>query len=172
MNIEKEEKSVENVISKEIDVEVMSFNELTNLDYPLMIDNYQRPYVWTVDKLNQLLNDLIDFRPENESLDIPYYMGSILLHKSDNSNDKSQSFSSPAYFVIDGQQRLSTLSILYYVLNSELPQNFEFNYRSLQSVANLKVIHKEIISRISDEETKEYNTPGKLDQKIVVNKIE
>ena len=155
MNIEKVEKSVENVISKEIDVEVMSFNELTNLDYPLMIDNYQRPYVWTVDKLNQLLNDLIDFRPENESLDIPYYMGSILLHKSDNSNDKSQSFSSPAYFVIDGQQRLSTLSILYYVLNSELPQNFEFNYRSLQSVANLKIIHKEIISRISDEETKE-----------------
>ena len=85
MNIEKVEKSVENVISKEIDVEVMSFNELTNLDYPLMIDNYQRPYVWTVDKLNQLLNDLIDFRSENESLDIPYYMGSILLHKSDNS---------------------------------------------------------------------------------------
>ena len=32
MNIEKVEKSVENVISKEIDVEVMSFNELTNLD--------------------------------------------------------------------------------------------------------------------------------------------
>ena len=36
MNIEKVEKSVENVISKEIDVEVMSFKDLTNLGYPLM----------------------------------------------------------------------------------------------------------------------------------------
>lgn len=29
-----------------VDVQVFSFFELLDLDYPLALDNYQRPYVW------------------------------------------------------------------------------------------------------------------------------
>lgn len=44
--------------------------------------------------------------------------------------------------MIDGQQRLSTLAVLYHTLHNKLPKGLEFHYRSPISARNLRVARK------------------------------
>ncbi|WP_228300155.1 DUF262 domain-containing protein, partial [Klebsiella pneumoniae] len=62
-----------------------------------------------------------------------YYLGTLLLHRNDEKK---------ARYVIDGQQRLSTLAVLYHTLHNELPKGLEFHYRSPISARNLRVARK------------------------------
>jgi len=100
--------------NNEIVVGVCTLSDLIALENNcfIQIPDYQRPYVWTVDKIEALIDDLDDFfKHSNVYTDNgnKYYMGSILLHKKDEKT----------YDVIDGQQRLTTLLILDYVMNRE-----------------------------------------------------
>jgi len=100
--------------NNEIVVGVCTLSDLIALEDNcfIQIPDYQRPYVWTVDKIEALIDDLDDFfKHSNVYTDNgnKYYMGSILLHKKDEKT----------YDVIDGQQRLTTLLILDYVMNRE-----------------------------------------------------
>ncbi|WP_084780262.1 DUF262 domain-containing protein [Bacillus massilinigeriensis] len=76
---------------------------------PVGIDTYQRPYVWDENKIQELLQDLEDYLEPKGN--VPYYMRTILIHQ----NDDQQKL-----YIIDGQQRLTTLNILYYELNKRL----------------------------------------------------
>lgn len=69
-------------------------------DYLFDIPFYQRPYAWTTDEVGELLDDLLFAM--NRGRDVPYFLGSIVLIKGDGADSK----------VIDGQQRLTTLTIL------------------------------------------------------------
>lgn len=51
--------------SEQVDVQVYTFSELLNLGYPLALDNYQRPYVWDREKIEQLVQDLHEFEQQN-----------------------------------------------------------------------------------------------------------
>ena len=114
-----------------IGVDTYSFTGLTEHSHPsLELDSYQRPYVWTQEKVEQLIEDLIEYQnPKKEKkADQPdYYMGTLLLHQKDKK-----------LFVIDGQQRLTTLCILYYTLKKKLPNNFNFHFRSAVSSQHIK----------------------------------
>lgn len=79
-------------------------------DFDYNIPSFQRPYSWTEDQTRELFNDLHDFYVE-ESSEEQYFLGSIVLVKED---DK------PHSEVIDGQQRLTTLTILLAALTSRL----------------------------------------------------
>jgi len=135
-----------------VKVKVKSFLELQELQYPLALDNYQRPYVWDEVKVRQLIDDLLEHQQQGASVP-SYYMGTLLLHKND---EKGK------YFVIDGQQRLTSLSVLYYVLeNGQLPKNINFTYRSPVSADNIQkakvlfekhagsVLSKNLLSRMN-----------------------
>ena len=78
-------------------------------DYVFHIPDYQRPYAWEVDEARSLLSDLV------EALDAdaqdPYFLGSLVLIKQDD----------PSSDVVDGQQRLTTLTLLLSVLRRHLP---------------------------------------------------
>lgn len=81
-------------------------------DYILNIPSYQRPYAWGTDQVSELFNDLLDaLREGGPSLDLqelpPYFLGSIVLIKE---------LLRPNSDVVDGQQRLTTLTILLSVL--------------------------------------------------------
>lgn len=79
-------------------------------DFDYDIPSYQRPYSWTEEQTRDLFNDLHDFYVD-ESAEDQYFLGSIVLVKED---DK------PHSEVIDGQQRLTTLTILLAALTSKL----------------------------------------------------
>ena len=75
-------------------------------DFEYHIPAYQRPYAWTEEEAGTLFDDLFDFyQTENE--DENYFLGSIVLIK--NNMDRRSD-------VIDGQQRLTTLTILFSIL--------------------------------------------------------
>lgn len=79
-------------------------------DFSFHIPTYQRPYTWTIEETQTLLNDLLDMMG-NESDDKTqlsnYFLGNIILIQSDANKE---------YHVVDGQQRLTTLTILLSVL--------------------------------------------------------
>lgn len=74
-------------------------------DYSFSIPDYQRPYAWRREQAMQLLDDLSEALDRNAPE--PYFLGSIVLVK-----DPQE----PTAEVIDGQQRLTTLTILLAVL--------------------------------------------------------
>ena len=72
-----------------------------DLNIQLVIPDYQRPYVWREEHINDLLEDWKDhFFDELNFKDdaLEYFMGSIMIHNNNG-----------VYEVIDGQQRLTTL---------------------------------------------------------------
>ena len=94
-------------------------SKITGKEYPLLkifssdfeyfIPAYQRPYAWTTGEAGVLFDDLYDFYRTEPSDN--YFLGTIVLIKED---DK------PHADVIDGQQRLTTLTILFSVLSTYL----------------------------------------------------
>ncbi len=69
---------------------------------------YQRPYQWTKENCEKLLDDLFEDYEEDRESD--YFCGSLVLVKSD-PNSKTE-----IYDIVDGQQRLSTFILLAKVL--------------------------------------------------------
>lgn len=97
-------------------------SKITGKEYPLdsifskefefYIPGYQRPYAWTEEETGILFDDLYRFFLEEHNDN--YFLGSIVLIKDDNI---------PHADVIDGQQRLTTLTIMLSVITSLLPDN-------------------------------------------------
>lgn len=78
-------------------------------EFDYLIPSYQRPYAWTIDQASELFDDLFDFyQKEKEET---YFLGSIVLIKDEGI---------PKAEVIDGQQRLTTLTILLAALTDQL----------------------------------------------------
>ena len=99
----------ENTKKKSLSAQEYPVNKIFCDDYVLEIPSYQRPYSWTTEQASELVMDLQDYikgkRGNIETLN-PYFLGSIVLVKGDKSESE----------VIDAQQRLTTLTILFSVL--------------------------------------------------------
>lgn len=75
-------------------------------DYVFSIPGYQRPYSWGTEQARELLDDLLGYLQDNNDVEAnatPYFLGSIVLIKRDRIPDS---------IVVDGQQRLTTLTLL------------------------------------------------------------
>lgn len=88
-------------------------------DYRFTIPAYQRPYAWTTEETGELFDDLMTALADakgNSDLDdvAPYFLGSIVLIKKPDQ---------PKAGVVDGQQRLTTLTILLCVLREIAQQS-------------------------------------------------
>lgn len=88
--------------------------KIFNNDFAFSIPPYQRPYAWTTEQASELLTDLLAFlgngsQPIDEVN--PYFLGSIVLIKEEDS---------PEADIVDGQQRLTTLTILLAVLRASV----------------------------------------------------
>ena len=88
---------------KETGVSAISVGAL--LAQKLRIPEYQRPYSWRPATALQLVDDIKDARAR--SLDVPYVLGAVILHERDGWLD-----------VVDGQQRLLTLRMIFATLQS------------------------------------------------------
>ena len=96
-------------MSKKISGAEFPLAKIFSSDFEYLIPSYQRPYAWTTDQTSELFDDLYDFyRSEDEE---GYFLGSIVLIKEEGS---------PKAEVIDGQQRLTTLTILLATIAAQL----------------------------------------------------
>ncbi|MGB3460786.1 MAG: DUF4268 domain-containing protein [Rhodanobacter lindaniclasticus] len=83
-----------------------SLSKIFSDDYVFTIPSYQRPYSWGIDQARELLEDLLDYmQAGGAKLDevAPYFLGSIVLIKREALSETT---------VVDGQQRLTTLTLL------------------------------------------------------------
>lgn len=81
----------------------------------LRIPNYQRPYRWTTQNVNELIDDVSEAVNGGKS---NYLIGNIILHKNKD-GDKE-------YFdIVDGQQRLTTLALILKTYENE-GENIKF----------------------------------------------
>lgn len=70
-----------------------------------VIPMYQRNYAWEEGEITQLIQDIIDYLPKSGDKKRNYYIGSLVVYERPNSK-------TPVFETIDGQQRLTTLSLL------------------------------------------------------------
>ncbi|WP_099332887.1 DUF262 domain-containing protein [Actinomyces minihominis] len=100
--------------------------KLFSNDFDFVIPEYQRPYTWGTDETMQLLSDLKSALERDT--DEPYFLGSVVLVKEENSEEAE---------VIDGQQRLTTLSLILGVLRDlvESPKLSESIHEFLEKPA-------------------------------------
>ena len=118
----------------------------------IQIDNYQRDYVWSNEKVNQLIDDV-----ESHEDQVHYYLGSLLFHRKKGG--------ASGLYIIDGQQRLTTLAILYYLSRNEIPDHFELKYQSITSRKNIKQVQKSVnLENASELVTK----MGRIDVTVTV----
>lgn len=124
-----------------------------NLDIP----EYQRPYSWSIDSTNTLFDDT--YEAYKQGLD-EYRLGSVILHKK-NAN----------YNIVDGQQRITTLSILLYCLGEKDKGLMNIGYSSLSTNAiinNFEILKKKVAEL---KETEIINYMQYLLEKCTVVKI-
>jgi hypothetical protein len=83
-------------------------------DFVFKVPLYQRPYSWQREQAEELLDDLLGFIGDGTGpvADLnPYFLGSIVVIKEDHK---------PEADIVDGQQRLTTLTILLSAIRSML----------------------------------------------------
>ncbi|MEI0798714.1 DUF262 domain-containing protein [Brachyspira intermedia] len=88
------------IIKKEL--ELLPIGEIFKKE--LVIPEYQRPYKWKEETILKLLNDIKNNKNKNE-----YRIGTLILHKTIESEKE-------IYNIVDGQQRLVSISIILNIL--------------------------------------------------------
>lgn len=107
--------------------EAFYLSKVFSSDFQYAIPDYQRPYSWEEENVNQLFDDLYEFyqRKTDES----YFLGSIVVIKKDHQ---------PQADVVDGQQRLTSLTILFAALANKLSGKYRESVEQyLQQPENL-----------------------------------
>jgi len=111
------------------DVQERIVEELFAASSHYSVPPFQRPFAWGKDEISQLVEDLFggEVRPSE-----PYFLGTIV------AVDSRRVASDPTYSLIDGQQRLTSLSLLIAVLG-ELCQVYEELSRERKDRVRLRV---------------------------------
>lgn len=84
-----------------LDTKTFTLNEILGNGKIYFVPQFQRDYSWEQDHLDDLWNDLVNTYSRNDA----HYMGSIVLQIKGDPSEKQ-------FWIIDGQQRFTTLSLL------------------------------------------------------------
>lgn len=86
----------------------------------LTLPEYQRPYCWGEVQIKRLLSDYEEYLSDlaSKKTSYGYYLGSIILHKSAENGCLN---------IIDGQQRLTTLALIFHVRSVINSRSFDFS---------------------------------------------
>ena len=89
-----------------------------------MIPSYQRPYAWESEDIEEVFQTISNTQENEENI---CFFGSIILSK------KGNGFGQEEYYIIDGQQRLSSFLLILRVILDEL----DYLFKELESKKNL-----------------------------------
>jgi uncharacterized protein with ParB-like and HNH nuclease domain len=97
-----------------------TINDIFNGNRILEIPFFQRSYVWDKTQWERLLEDMENISQSNK----PYFLGSVILKQQPTTTGNKVG---DQRTLIDGQQRLTTLSIFFKVLALKTKDDYEFN---------------------------------------------
>lgn len=124
------------------------------LEQKLTIPEYQRPYKWQPRHVNQLIDDIFNHRTKQ-----CYRLGTVVLHQDKDSESGGEN---QVLNIVDGQQRLLTLTLLCIILDGEektisstlLEHRFESSV-SIQNLKNNAQVISERVASLSSTEKQE-----------------
>lgn len=101
-------------------IELRSVNELLGIKF--YIPSYQRGYRWTEQQVKDLLNDINEFKPENNkdtNEETWYCLQPLVVRRMDENDSRLEKENDRIdwYEVIDGQQRLTTIFLTIHYFN-------------------------------------------------------
>lgn len=97
-----------------------TINDIFNGNRVLDIPFFQRAYVWADEQWERLLDDMEHVSQTSK----PYFLGSVILKQQPTNTGNKVG---DKRTLIDGQQRLTTLSIFFKVLSLKSGDDYEFN---------------------------------------------
>ena len=124
------------------ELKITKLKDLLNIN--LALPSYQRPYSWSDKSTNTLFIDTYEAFKDGIN---EYRLGSVILHKE----------GSGKYNIVDGQQRLTTLSILLYCLGDDKQSMLKEKYGKLSNdviVTNFGLLSKRTNELTYDERQK------------------
>ncbi len=107
-------------IEVNMDAGKRTINDIFNGNRILEIPFFQRSYVWDKTQWERLLEDMENISQTNK----PYFLGSVILKQQPTTTGNRVG---DQRTLIDGQQRLTTLSIFFKVLALKTKDDYEFN---------------------------------------------
>lgn len=124
--------------------EIKKLSELLKIEN-LTIPPYQRPYKWSEKNVIQLLEDIFEYVNIKKK---EYRIGNIILHNEDKKNN-----------VVDGQQRLTTISLLLKKLDNDfdgllLEEKYKHTISKNNIVYNFRIIDKWVNTKFGNDEVK------------------
>ena len=144
------------MVKRNDDLCIITIRELMEHKEPpkqnLGIPEYQRPYKWSPQSVLTLINDIFTAFKNNM---LEYRIGTVVLHNTPTQLN-----------IVDGQQRLTTLSILFFAISElgnnirKLPSsllNAKYNELSSEAIVrNLSVIRKRLLD-FEKQELEDYS---------------
>tara|TARA_R110001592_G_scaffold72904_2_gene222798 strand:- start:1077 stop:3050 length:1974 start_codon:yes stop_codon:yes gene_type:complete len=140
-----------------------------------MIPIYQRNYAWEEKEIEQLIQDVLDYIPKTkDAKEKDYFIGTLIINEKNVNNQI-------LFETIDGQQRLTTLSILTSVIKHKLgldwysTVNLTFESRAKSTDTLLDIFQENIHNKNkkhNDNIINGYNLIVKhLDKKLIEAKV-
>ncbi|MBZ7940207.1 DUF262 domain-containing HNH endonuclease family protein [Campylobacter sp. LH-2024] len=136
-----------------LNTETLTLNDLFSKDRTYSVPKYQRNYSWSEDQWEDLWSDIEDLEKSN----YPHFMGSIVLQETKDVKNID---------IIDGQQRLSTLSIFIAAVivyiddlvkkdkdkidNEKRKEIFNKKYLGYESSTTLKIVPKLTLNKTNN----------------------
>ncbi|NCU28780.1 MAG: DUF262 domain-containing protein [Candidatus Moranbacteria bacterium] len=130
-----------------------SFKDVCGNDFILQLPPYQRPYSWRENHVSAFLKDISECFSSDKASDKEYMMGTLILHKNN----------SGIHDIVDGQQRLVTLTIFCKELNGSGAQvklpllNATFSEESKVFLKNTRKTIASFLDQNSIEKEKLYS---------------
>lgn len=148
-------------------IKQLKIRELFSSNDQYLIPIYQRNYAWEKGQVEQLIQDILDYAKMYEEK--TYYIGTLVVY------EKAKN-SQIIYETIDGQQRLTTLSILLSVIKNRFDIQFDFkhilSYESRESSnKTFKTIYKQSGDNNIFIDSDDYNASMKNAYEIIETKI-
>ena len=119
----------------------LPLKDIFDTRFAFHIPRYQRPYAWTTEQAGELLSDVMAVLDKERVAPLevsPYFLGSIVLIKTDDD---------PRADVVDGQQRLTTLTILLAALRESVASDVrdqvtEYLYQKGNSITDTPAAYR------------------------------
>lgn len=123
----------------------LNISQLLNGNSHYSIPIYQRNYAWGEKEITQLIQDIADYAEKNSNKD--YYIGTLVVY------ERKDEIKNLIYETIDGQQRLTTLTILLSTLkNNKAKLNFtnDISWFKLNLAFDSRVKSTETLQNVYD----------------------
>ena len=115
--------------------------EILNGNKQFLIPVYQRYYSWDIEQCKRLWNDIVEMQKKGK---VGHFVGSIV-----NIAEQAMPTGVQKYMIIDGQQRMTTLSLLLLALRDYAIKNSDDKTINARRIDNMLLKNEAIVSILS-----------------------